>query len=85
MKRRTQIEIDGEIYDEYICDDRPIPVSDRIKNMTEEEKAKEFQRLFGKYLKQLKKEKAKEFQKRFGKHLKKPQKEKAWRKKRSKK
>jgi hypothetical protein len=31
----------------YICDDRPIEMSDRVKNMTEDELDKEFARLFG--------------------------------------
>ncbi len=37
--------------DEYICDDRPIKESDRVAAMTEEEVEKEFNILFGDYLK----------------------------------
>ena len=36
--------------DKYICDDRPIEPSERIKKMTESELEDEFQRLFGEYL-----------------------------------
>ena len=36
--------------DKYICDDRPIEPSERIKKMTETELEEEFIRLFGKYL-----------------------------------
>ena len=32
---------------EYICDDRPIPISEEISKMTDEEIEKEFQERFG--------------------------------------
>ena len=37
--------------DTYICNDNPVPVSERIKKMTDEELEKEFQERFGKFIK----------------------------------
>lgn len=36
--------------DEYICDDRPIEMSEKIANMTDEELEAEFQKRFGEYV-----------------------------------
>lgn len=36
--------------DEYICDDRPIEKSARIKNMSDEEFEIEFKKRFGKFV-----------------------------------
>lgn len=38
--------------DEYICDDRPIEVSERIQKMTDEEIEKEFKERFSDYEKE---------------------------------
>lgn len=34
----------------FICDDMPIPISETIKNMTDEEIDEEFEKRFGFYL-----------------------------------
>ena len=38
---------------DFICDDRIVEPSDRIKNMTTEEIEKEYQKRFGEFLKQI--------------------------------
>lgn len=35
---------------DYICDDRPIEIPEKIKNMSDEELKKEFQKRFGDFL-----------------------------------
>lgn len=35
---------------DFICDDRPIEIPERIKKMSDEELKKEFQKRFGDYL-----------------------------------